>query len=300
MATPTFTRFADVPVAGGALRVALAGPEASAPVVLLVHGITGSHRSWSALVQALGDELTLVAPDLRGRGASNALGAPYGILSHTTDLIAVLDFLGVGRATLVGHSMGGYVVARMAASHPDRCASVVLVDGGLRLPVPEGIDPDALLAAVLGPALARLGRTFASRQAYAEFWRSHPAFRRAGAFTDHVAAYADYDLEGVEPELRSRVREEAVRVDGRQILLDPEVHSAVLEVRAPLLLFRAPRGLLDEESPLIPDAVVDSHRRYLPQLVDEVVSDTNHYLITLGDREAALLADRVRQATRSC
>lgn len=298
---PPFDRFIDVPVVGGDLRVALSGAEvdAGAPVVLLVHGITGSHRSWTAIAEVLGEEVALVAPDLRGRGGSNTLGKPYGISSHVADLIAVLDLLGVGSATLVGHSMGGYVVARMAADHPGRGASVVLVDGGLRLPVPEGIEPDVLLAAVLGPALARLVRSFASREAYAEFWRAHPAFRRPGAWTDHVAAYADYDLEGAEPQLRSRVREEAVRVDGRQLLVDPATHSAILEVQCPILLLRAPRGLLDEEPPLIPEAVVDSHRQNLVNLVHELVPDTNHYLITLGDREAALVADRLREAVKS-
>ena len=51
----------------------------------------------------------LIAPDLRGRGRSNTLPGPFGMTRHADDMAAVLDFLGVPRAVVVGHSMGGFV-----------------------------------------------------------------------------------------------------------------------------------------------------------------------------------------------
>src|ERR1700761_2140087 len=168
----------DVPVAGGTLLVATAGPPPGpqVPVVLAVHGITGSHRSWSPVVRNLGPDVSVLAPDLRGRGGSATLPPPYGMAAHVADLIAVLDHLGLERTVCAGHSMGAYVTNRLAAAAPERVAGAVLVDGGPALPRPAGIDADTLLAAVLGPALARLAMTFDSPEAYREFWRAHPAF----------------------------------------------------------------------------------------------------------------------------
>ena len=78
----------DVPVTGGRLRVGLAGPppRPDAPAVLAVHGITASHRSWSAVARRLGQDLSFLAPDLRGRGGSSSVAGSYGLGAHVADL----------------------------------------------------------------------------------------------------------------------------------------------------------------------------------------------------------------------
>ena len=136
--------------------------------------------------------------------------------------------------------------------------------------------------------------TFPDRGAYRDFWRRHPAFALPGAWTDDVADYVDYDLAGEEPELRSRVAEAAVRADGRDLLDAGAVARALAGVTAPAVLLRAPRGLLNEERPFLPDEAVTAARAAAPGLAAEVVPDTNHYLIVLGEREAATVAERVR------
>ena len=88
----------------------------------------------------------------------------------------LLDREGVEQAVVAGHSMGAYVAAQLAAEHPERVRALVLVDGGLPLPVPDGVDPDALLNATLGPAIERLTATFPDFEAHRAFWRRHPAF----------------------------------------------------------------------------------------------------------------------------
>jgi pimeloyl-ACP methyl ester carboxylesterase len=193
--------------------------------------------------------------------------------------------------------MGAYITTRLAATAPERVAGAVLVDGGLQLARPPGIDADTLLAAVLGPALARLAMTFESPAAYRDFWRTHPAF--AGAWdTDVVRAdivdYVDYDLTDTPP-LRSRVCEAAVRADGRD-LLDPAATDAALSaVACPATLLWAPRGLQDEDRPLLPPAVLAAAQDRLPQLTIRQVADTNHYLILLRDRDARQVADAIRE-----
>lgn len=294
MGSPFHTML-EVPVDGGRLAVALAG-KAGGPVVLAAHGITASHLAWAPVADRLGDEVAFLAPDLRGRGASSALGGPFGINRHVADLTAVLDHVGAVSATVAGHSMGAFVAARLASVRPERVAALVLVDGGLALPLPDGAEVDEVLAAVLGPALDRLGQTFESRQAYQDFFRAHPAFAAGEGWNDAMAAYVDYDLEGREPELRSRASLDAVRTDGRDLLVDEGVRQAVLSVGCPTVLLRAPRGLLDQPDPLVPDDLAEGVAAQVPGLVDEVVSDTNHYRIVLGDREASVVAERIRTA----
>lgn len=82
------------------------------PVVVAAPGVNANHRCWALLAGALGaldGSGTLVAPDLRGRGTSASIIGLFGIDAHTEDLVAVLDRIGASTATVVGHSMGGFV-----------------------------------------------------------------------------------------------------------------------------------------------------------------------------------------------
>ncbi|HET6794678.1 MAG TPA: alpha/beta hydrolase [Acidimicrobiales bacterium] len=285
--------FGDVAVAGGALRVASWGDGPA--TVLGIHGITASSLSLAPVARHLPPGHRLLAPDLRGRGASNRLPGPYGMAAHAADCAAVLDRAGGGPAVVVGESMGGYVAVVLAAARPDLVERLVLVDGGLPLPTPAGEDPDAVARAVLGPALERLGRVFASTAEYLDFWRSHPAL--AADWNPDVEAYVAYDLEPADGGFRSRVAAEAVRADTVQTLSEPDVvASALAAVDCPVHLLRATRDLMDRPPPLLGDEVVDRWRSTVGRLTDEVVADTNHYTLMLGDRGARTIAARVAMA----
>lgn len=306
MAQPFHTAL-EVPVAGGTLHVGVAGPPPGTPgvpVVLAVHGITGSHRSWAGVARHLGDAATVLAPDLRGRGESSAVGGPFGLGVHVEDLVAVLDHAGCDRAVVAGHSMGGYIVARFAAAAPDRLSAAVMVDGGLPLPVPPGIDADTLLAAVLGPSLARLDMTFPAVDAYRDFWRAHPAFAPA-EWTDDIDDYVEYDLGAPEAGAdggtvyRSRVSQAAVRADGHDLLDGDAGRKALDSIPDPAVLLWAARGLQNEERPLLPAEAIADARALLPHLAVIEVPDTNHYLILLGDREAGVVAEEIRRRATS-
>jgi pimeloyl-ACP methyl ester carboxylesterase len=285
-----------VPVAGGEYTVARWGDPA-AGAVLLLHGITASHKSWRPVVDRLTFPGLLLAPDLRGRGGSGKLPGPFGLAAHVRDLLATLDHYRVERPLVVGHSRGAYLALEFAATARDRAAALVLVDGGLALPMPPGLDPQVGLAAVLGPALARLERTFESREAYREFWRVHPSFQDPGAWSEYVEDYVDYDLEGTPPALRSKVNVEAVRTDGAAPL-SSDIATLIDRVRLPMLLLTAPRGLLNQPEPLLPKALVDATRARLPRLQWKEIPDTNHYTITMGSGAAAVAAEIDRLADR--
>ncbi|GAA2986788.1 alpha/beta hydrolase [Streptomyces fulvorobeus] len=285
-----------VPVTGGRLTV-LRWPahETGAPVVVALHGITANALSWGRVARALAGRVTLVAPDLRGRAASAGLPGPYGIAAHADDVAAVAGSLGQGRVVLAGHSMGAFVAALAAVRHPERFGPLLLVDGGVGFPAPTGLSPDALLSAVIGPAMDRLSMTFADRAAYRSFWQAHPAF--AGSWSPEVEAYIQRDLTGEEPVLRSTCRIEAVRADGTG-LFAPDVLSAVRNLPVPATLLWAERGLMDE-----PQGLYDESRLRAAALPAEAVrtvriADVNHYTVLTGDRGAQEIAHRLLAAAR--
>ena len=162
----TPARIHDAEVTGGTLRV-LSWGDGPRPVIA-VHGITANAVCWQAVARALPEDWTLYAVDLRGRGHSAALPGPYGFDQHGADLRAAVHALGLHRPVLVGHSLGAYIALLAANAHPQAFGRLVLIDGGLPLPVPSGADLDGLLAASLGPALAR-GATFSRSRKATDF-----------------------------------------------------------------------------------------------------------------------------------
>jgi len=284
----------DVPAAGGQLTTFRLGAQRDdAPLVLAIHGITSSSRTWVAVARELADEAALVAVDLRGRGRSNALPGPYGIDVHTRDMLAVLDHFGLARPVVVGHSLGGFIAARLAARPPDRFRAAALVDGGLSFPGAAGRDPQEFLDDVLGPAVARLRMRFETREAYRRWWRAHPAFATADVSDADLAEYADHDLTGTEPELRSAVCEDAVRADAADLF---DAGDDLLGLTIPATLLYAPRGLLDDPNPLQPEALVRDWVAAAPDIRRGVeVPDVNHYMIALGATGARAVAGVLRE-----
>lgn len=310
-----------VPVRGGELAVhhwrlgtasdGTASGDAT-PIVAL-HGITANGRAYDSVARALaagGLDGTpsggsaardmyvrdLYAPDLRGRAGSAGLGGPYGLVTHVDDIRALLDHLEQPTAVLLGHSMGAFVAALAAARHPDLFPYVVLVDGGLGFPPPEGADVDAQLAAVLGPAMRRLSMTFPSLHAYRDFFRQHPAL--AAHWSRDIEAYVDRDLVGEAGALRSSCVVDAVRADGADVLTHAETLAAVHQPQVRGTLLWAERGLLDEPQALYDPQRVAAAELDPARLPDRRVDGTNHYSILFADDAAAVVAGEVHRALR--
>lgn len=273
----------DVTVVGGTLAAFRYGaPDASpARTVLAVHGITASSRAWAAVGRSLPEGWALVAVDLRGRGGSRDLPGPTGLARHVDDLervVAHLDPSGSGELVLTGHSLGAYVALLLAAESPQRFRRLVLVDGGVPLPVPEDVDLDDLLQATLGPALTRLSQTFSDAEAYVDLFRAHPAL--GPHWSADVETYVRYDALETPDGVRSRAVEEAVRADGRDLLgLGERVDQALRGLSVPTTLLAAPLGMFGEAPGLLPAAAVSSYAEMVPCLAAETVADVNHYTI---------------------
>lgn len=132
--------------AGGLrMHVGLAGPE-DAPVVLLVHGWPQNWWAWRHVIPGLAQRYRVIAPDLRGHGWTEAPARGYEKEQLASDLLALLDALGIERATWVGHDWGGWTGFLAALREPERLESLL----ALCIPHPW-VDPHpSQLALILG------------------------------------------------------------------------------------------------------------------------------------------------------
>lgn len=102
------------------------GRTGARPLVLL-HGYSDSAQSFDLLTPLLHDDFDLLAVDQRGHGDAPHPDDGCTVAELAADVVAVLDRAGLGRATLVGHSMGSLVARAVAAHHPERVDALVLL-----------------------------------------------------------------------------------------------------------------------------------------------------------------------------
>jgi hypothetical protein len=165
------------------------------------------------------------------------------------------------------------------------------------LPEIEGVDPEAFLQAFLGPALARLELSFATPEAYHAWWREHPAFAGADVADADLVAYANHDIGGEAPHLHSTVIPDAVRADAHELF---EIGKPAHRLAVPVEMLRAPRGLQNDPSPMIPAALADAWARAEPALrTVREVPDVNHYTIVMGATGAGAVAQAIVRAMQS-
>jgi len=102
----------------------------SGPALLLLHGIGDSSQTWAPLMRRLARHYTVIAPDLLGHGESDKPRADYSVAAYANGMRDLMEVLGIERATVVGHSLGGGVAAQLAYQYPERCERLVLVASG--------------------------------------------------------------------------------------------------------------------------------------------------------------------------
>jgi pimeloyl-ACP methyl ester carboxylesterase len=145
--------------------------EGDGPDVVLVHGITENRTSWGAVRQKLAHDHRVISVDLRGHGESDTTPT-YPLDAMAADVRAVVDEVGSGLPSMIGHSLGGFVVTVYAAHNPVR--TVINVDQPLALaafkdalsevePLLRGEAFPGVIAAMFEPMMAALPETERSR-----------------------------------------------------------------------------------------------------------------------------------------
>ena len=102
----------------------------SGPAVLLLHGISDNSETWLPVLPGLAQHFTVVAPDMLGHGDSDKPRGDYSVAAFANGMRDLLDVLGIEKATVVGHSLGGGVAAQLAYQYPERVERLVLVSTG--------------------------------------------------------------------------------------------------------------------------------------------------------------------------
>jgi pimeloyl-ACP methyl ester carboxylesterase len=144
------------------------------PPIVLIHGILNSSSHWRSVALSLASEYTVIAPDLIGHGDSAAPRGDYSLGAHAASIRDLLAAIGIDRASIVGHSLGGGVAMQFFYQFPQRVERLVLVSSGglgrevtasLRSAALPGVSP--LLAMTIRPrlvgALARGGALMRER-----------------------------------------------------------------------------------------------------------------------------------------
>lgn len=254
----TTSEVGSVDVPGGALAYeVMAG---TSEPVLAVHGISSQRRLWSWL-HAEAPDLTLVAPDLRGRADSVAVPGPYGLVRHADDMALLLDHLRLESVPVVGMSMGGFVALELRHRHPDRVASLTLVDGGFPTAPPPGLTPGNVDLA-FADRTSRLGRHWESLDDYLAHFKAStgPLIDANDPLLRH---YLEHDLrDGL-----ARLSAEALVVDGRDTFFGEVPWQ---DVGVPVRWTHAQWGVGPDSTPMYPADVVG---RYAAECTSVVALD---------------------------
>jgi pimeloyl-ACP methyl ester carboxylesterase len=144
------------------------------PPVVLIHGMLNSSSHWQSVAMELARDHTVIAPDLIGHGDSAAPRGDYSLGAHAASIRDLLAAIGIDRASIVGHSLGGGVAMQFFYQFPQRVERLVLISSGglgrevspmLRTAALPGVS--ALLSLTIQPrvleALAGGGRRLRER-----------------------------------------------------------------------------------------------------------------------------------------
>jgi pimeloyl-ACP methyl ester carboxylesterase len=178
---------------GATFHVARLG---AGPPLLLLHGWPEFWLTWEPVMTRLADRYTLLAPDLRGFGDSDKPDGPFGPEQHAADMVALMDALGIEKAGVVGHDVGGAVMQPLARTAPQRLAGLFFFDFvypgiGARMAEPDRLNQiwyQSFNQMEIAPAL--VGATRESCRAYIGYFLKHWAHRK-DAFDDVLEAFTD-------------------------------------------------------------------------------------------------------------
>lgn len=215
----------------------------SGPPLLVLHGWGASIEAVNPIVAGLAPLATVYALDLPGHGQSALPGEPWGVGEYQSFVAAFMDELEIVRPTILGHSNGGRIAIRMAATEPERATRLVLVDSA-------GIRPKRTLRYYRRVGIAKVGK-------YAARYLGAPGERLRGRIIGKVAS-TDYAAAG-------EMRPTLVR------LVNSDLREYLPRIAVPTLLVW---GADDTETPL-----TDAHlmEKLIPDAGLVVLDDAGHY-----------------------
>lgn len=218
--------------------------------VLLLHGYTDSSRVWTILAPQLLEHRLLIV-DLRGHGGSSVPECCYALADFAYDAKLFLDSKGIGKASVVGHSLGSMIAQVMAAEYPERVERLALVGSTVLAPATRG---NWMWTNILG-----LKEPVASNREFLREWTANPT-----PVDPEFAAYSQKEIEAVPMRVWRGVLRE---------LADVPVGRLAPDVKAPILILSAGKDALF--GPEHHQALLKAY----PHAEERVFHDLGHNLI---------------------
>jgi pimeloyl-ACP methyl ester carboxylesterase len=231
------------------------------PPVILIHGLSGCWQNWLENIPQLARKHHVVALDLAGFGESELPNEEISIRGYGRFVDAFLGSIGIERAALVGNSMGGFIAAETAISHPSRIDKLVLVSA-------------AGLARVGNRqlyAVERAARLFHPLTAAFLARREH-LVRRPGLRRRMLYGVVRYP-ERIAPELAYEVASGAGKpgfLDALDAIMDYDFRDRLPEVSAPTLI------VWGRDDRIVPVDGADEYERLIPNARKVIFEDTGH------------------------
>lgn len=230
----------------GATRYAVEG---NGPPVLLIHGVGARLDNWDGVAAVLARNFKVVRYDLRGHGQSSKVAGPYTLDLFADDAAALLDHLGIARAHVAGHSLGGMIAITLARKHPQR------------------VDRLAVLSAAAG-------RTEEERRKVMERIALIASGIPGDHFKNSLSRWFTDEFRAANPELmeqyaaRNKENDPACYAAAYTVLATGEVAPDLPHVKAPTLVFTGEHDLGSNPrmSRFIHDGIAGSALRILPRL----------------------------------
>jgi len=229
--------------------------EGSGPALILIHGAGGNPHYFDDLARAFTERFRVIAYARRGHGRSDAKG-PYDTATLTEDLRGLMDAVGIAKAHLAGHSMGGNEITRFAGTYPDRVDRVVYLDAAYDMS-----DPAFAAALKSMPPFMTEG-TPASALVTLDAYRARCAAQLPGVRdTRRFEAWIREDVD-IQPDGRVRLKKfEGVPQVFAAALIDRRDYT---RVRAPaLVVYSASFGEMHHGDPAQVAATLDWNQRYI-------------------------------------
>lgn len=239
---------------------------ADAPPIVLLHGLRGFSGTWRTLAAALSGQYRLIAVDQRGRGESAwDPDCNYYTDAYLADLEAVVDWFGLRRFVLIGHSMGGTTSYVYASRHPQHLAALVIED------IAPGASIEGPGARRIVAEMSTMPESFASWSEARAYWRTQRATLSEDAIEQRVTESLRatpggkiewcYDARGI---AQTRVKPDPSRI--------VDLWPIVLQLEVPTLIVRG------ERSDFCPAETVAKMCSHNARISSVTVQNAGHYV----------------------
>ena len=225
--TPTTTGYADV----NGLHLYYETYGSGAPLVLLHGGMLTIDLNFATLIPTLAQTHTVIGVEMQGHGRTANIDREITYPNLASDVVALLDHLGIERATVLGHSMGGGVALELAVSHPDRVSAIV--------PISASVSKDGMHPDLLDPSTFETSPIMPTAQDFADF---KEAYERLSPHPEQFDAFL-MSLSGMDSDFAGWTDEQLAAISCPVLIVQGDTDFTVI-AHAGVMLAKIPGSAL--------------------------------------------------------